>query len=91
MHCDELGILSLSHMYKHHTLVVRVNKMWSTIEHSSPLNLLELLIECSVQLIYLGQLHFGELKLQPIRPPRLMPSPLESPRASPSTSNFVPT
>ena len=62
MYCDELGILSLSHMYRRHTLVVTVNKMWSTIQHSSPLNLLELLNECSVKLIYLGQLRFGELK-----------------------------
>ena len=79
MYCDELGILSLSHMYRCHTLVVTVNKMWSTIEHSSPLNLLELLNECSVKLIYLGQLHFGELKPWPIRPPRPIPSPLETP------------
>ena len=69
MYCDELGILSLSHMYRHHTLVVTINKMWSTIEHSSLLNLLELLNECSVKLIYLGQLRFGELKPQPTRPP----------------------
>ena len=62
MYCDELGILSLSHMYKRHTLVVTVNKMWSTIKYSSPLNLLKLLNECSVKLIYLGQLRFGELK-----------------------------
>ena len=91
MYCDELGILSLSHMYRCHTLVVTVNKMWSTIKHSSPLNLLELLNECSVKLIYLGQLHFGELKPRPIRPPRPMPSLLEPPRASLFTSNFVPT
>ena len=65
MYCDKLGILSLSHMYRHHTLVVTVNKMWSTIKHSSPLNLLELLNECSVKLIYLGQMHFGELKPRP--------------------------
>ena len=59
--------------------------MWSTIEHSSLLNLLELLNECSVKLIYLGQLHFGELKPKS-KPPRPMPSPLATPRASPSTS-----
>ena len=87
MYCNKLGILSLSHVYRRHTLVVTVNKMWSTIEHSSLLNL-ELLNECSVKLIYLGQLHFGELKSRPIRPPQLMPSPLETPRAIPSTSNF---
>ena len=65
MYCDELGILSLSTMYRQHSMVVTVNKMWSTIEHSSPLNLLELLNECSVKLIYLGQLRFGELKPKP--------------------------
>ena len=85
MYCDKLGILSLSHMYRHHTLVVTVNKMWSTIEHSSPLNLLELLNECSVKLIYLGQLRFGELKPKS-KPPQPMPSLLATPRASPSTS-----
>ena len=62
MYCDELGLLSLCHMYRRHSLVVTVNKLWSTIEHNSPLNLLELLNECSVKLIYLGQLRFGELK-----------------------------
>ena len=61
MYCDELGILSLSHMCRRHTLVVTVNKMWSTIKNSSSLNLLELLNECSVKLIYLGQLRFGNL------------------------------
>ena len=69
MYCDELGILSLSSMYRHHSMVVTVNKMWSTIEHTSPLNLLELLNECSVKLIYLGQLCFGELKPKPRPPP----------------------
>ena len=69
MYCDELGILSLSSMYRHHSMVVTVNKMWSTIEHTLPLNLLELLNECSVKLIYLGQLCFGELKPKPRPPP----------------------
>ena len=91
MYCDELGILSLSHMFRHHTLVVTVNKMWSTIEHSSLLNLLELLNECSIKLIYLGQLCFGKLKPRPTRPPQPLPSLLETPRASSSTSKFVPT
>ena len=85
MYCDELGILSLSNMYRRHSLVVTVNKLWSTIEHSSPLNLLELLNECSVKLIYLGQLCFGELKSKP-KPPTPMPSLLTQPRAIPSTS-----
>ena len=59
--------------------------MWSTIEHSSPLNLLELLNESSVKLIYLGQLCFSELKPKS-KPPRPMPSLLATPRVSLSTS-----
>ena len=37
-YCDELGLLSLSALYRRHTLVVTSNKLWSTIEHSNPLN-----------------------------------------------------
>ena len=91
MYCDELGILSLSSMYRHHSMVVTVNKMWSTIEHTLPLNMLELLNECSVKLIYLGQLHFGELKLKPRPPPQPMPSMLTQPRVILSTSTTATT
>ena len=73
MYCDELGLLSLSALYRRHTLVVMANKLWSTIEHPTPVNLLELLNECSVKLIYLGQLRFRELKTHPRRPPRPIP------------------
>ena len=78
-------------MYSRHTLVVTVNKMWSTIEHSSPLNLLELLNEYSVKLIYLGQQRFGELKPKSKPPSRPMPSLLVPPSASPSTSKLAAT
>ena len=74
MYCDELGLLSLSALYRRHTLVVTANKLWSTIEHPTPINLLELLNECSVKLIYLGQLRFGELKTHPRRPSIPMPT-----------------
>ena len=90
MYCDELGILSLSSIYRLHSMVVTVNKMWSTIEHSLLLNLLELLNEYSVKLIYLGQLHFGELKPKP-KPPQPMPSLLTEPRVIPSTSETATT
>ena len=40
MYCDELGLLSLSALYQRHTLVVTANKLWSTIEHPTPVNLL---------------------------------------------------
>ena len=36
MYCDELGLLSLSALYRRHTLVVTTNKLWSTIEHPTP-------------------------------------------------------
>ena len=72
-------------------MVVTVTKMWSTIEHSSPLSFLELLNECSVKLIYLGQLHFGELKPKPRPPPRPMPSLLTQPRVILSTSTTATT
>ena len=73
MYCDELGLLSLSALYQRHTLVITSNKLWSTIEHPTPINLFELLKECSVKLIYLGQLRFGELITHPRRPPRPIP------------------
>ena len=76
MYCDELGLLSLSALYRRHTLVVTANKLWSTIEHPTLVNLLELLNECSVKLVYLGQLRFGELKTHPRKPS--IPMPIKS-------------
>ena len=73
MYCDELGLLSLSALYHRDMLVVTSNKLWLTIEHPVPLNLLELLNECSIKLVYLGQLCFGKLKPHPRRPPRPIP------------------
>ena len=75
-YCDELGLLSLSASYHKHMLVVTSNKLRSTIKHSNPLNLLELLNECSVKLVYLGHLQFGELKPHPRR--LLRPIPIKS-------------
>ena len=37
MHCDELRLLSLSALHCRHTLVVMLNKLWSTIEHPCPI------------------------------------------------------
>ena len=61
-YCDELGLLTLCSLYHRHAMVLMANKLWSTIEHNQPLNLLELLNECSVKLVYLIHLRFGELK-----------------------------
>ena len=93
MYCDELGLLSLSALYRRHTLVVTANKLWLTIEHPTPVNLLELLNECSVKLVYLGQLRFGELKTHPRRPSRPMPtkSPTLKTTEDPAGQNIVQT
>ena len=60
--CDELGLLTLSYLYKRHCLVFTASKLWSTIELAGPMTLLEALNECTVRLIYLGDLEFGVLK-----------------------------
>ena len=93
MYCDELGLLSLSALYRRHTLVVTANKLWSTIEHPTPVNLLELLNECSVKLVYLGQLRFGELKTHPRRPSRPMPTKSSTQKSTeePAGQNIVQT
>ena len=72
--CDELCLTGLSFMYGRHTLVLTNNKMWSTIEMQEPVGLVDLLKECSVRLIYLGQLWFGLLHWNP-RLPRPLPPP----------------
>ena len=46
--CDELGLLTLSYLYKRHCLVYTSSKIWSTIESPGPMTLLELLNECTV-------------------------------------------
>ena len=79
--CDELGLLTLSYLYKRHCLVYTSSKLWSTMELTNPMTLLEALNECTVRLIYLGDLEFGVLKPIPTVPP--VPS---TPAASTSKS-----
>ena len=69
------------------------NKLWSTIEHPTPVNLLELLNECSVKLVYLGQLRFGELKTHPRKPSIPMPikSSTKKSTEEPAGQNIVQT
>ena len=73
--CDELSLTGLSFMYGRHTLVLTNNKMWSTVEMNDPMGLVYLLQECSVRLIYLGQLRFGLLHWSP-----KLPKPLPTPK-----------
>ena len=51
-------------------------KLWSTVESNDPLSLLQLLNECSVKLVYLGDLEFGTLR--PKGPPPMSTLPLPS-------------
>ena len=59
--CDELALMGLCNLYQRHCVVLTQNKMWSTIQADAPINLLDLLKECSIRLIYLGNQRFGVL------------------------------
>ena len=74
--CDELGLLMLCYLYRRHALVYTSTKLWSTVESNDPLSLLQLLNECSVKLVYLGDLEFGMLHSK--GPPLMSPLPLLS-------------
>ena len=73
--CDELALLGLSAMYQRHTLVVTKNKFWSTIESAEPLSIINLMKECTVRLLYLGNMKFGTLRWQPCNPQPVQPKP----------------
>ena len=66
--CDELALLGLSVMYQRHCLVVTKNKFWSTIETKELLSIINLMKECTVRLLYLGNMKFGTLHWQPRNP-----------------------
>ena len=71
--CDKLALLGLSAMYKRHTLVVTKHRFWSTIETDVPLNIIALMKECTVRLLYLGNLKFGCLRWQRLNPAPALP------------------
>ena len=66
--CDELALLGLSVMYQRQCLVVTKNKFWSTIETKELLSIINLMKECTVRLLYLGNMKFGTLSWQPCSP-----------------------
>ena len=72
--CDELALLGLSAMFQRHCLVVTKNKFWSTIETKEPLSIINLMKECSVRLLYLGNMKFGTLHWQPRNPQLVKPN-----------------
>ena len=71
VYCDELGLMGLCFMYYRHSVVLMQNKLWSTVQADYPLNLLDLLIICSVRSIYLGNLRFGVLMWRPHLPKKV--------------------
>ena len=73
--CDELTLLGLSMMYQRHCLVVTKNKFWSTIETKEPLSIINLMKECTVRLLYLGNMKFGTLHWHPCNPQPVQPKP----------------
>ena len=73
--CDELGLLMLCYLYRRHALVYTSSKLWTTVESSDPLSLLQRLNECSVKLVYLGDLEFGMLCPKGAPPMSTLPLP----------------
>ena len=59
--CDELALMGLCNLYRRHCVVLTQNKLWSGIQADAPMNLLDLLKECSIRLIYLGNQRFRDL------------------------------
>ena len=69
--CDELALMGLCNLYQRHCVVLTQNKLWSTIQADAPMNLLDLLKECSIRLIYLGNQRFGVLTWRPRLPKKV--------------------
>ena len=68
-YCDELALIGLCALYNRHCLVFTKNKFWSTLETINPIGFMQLLQQCSIKLLYLGDLNFGVLNWRP-RPPK---------------------
>ena len=63
--------MGLCNLYRRHCVVLTQNKLWSTIQADAPMNLLDLLKECSIHLIYLGNQRFGVLTWRPRLPKKV--------------------
>ena len=75
MYCDELALLGLCAVYSRHCLVITRNKFWSTLETINPIGMMDLLKQCNIKLLFLGQLRFGVLNWNP-HPPTAKPREL---------------
>ena len=69
--CNELALMGLCNLYQRYCVVLTQNKLWSTIQADAPMNLLDLLKECSIRLIYLGNQRFGILTWRPRLPKKV--------------------
>ena len=76
MCCDELGLMGLCKLYRCHSVVLTKARLWSTIDTEAPFNLLELLNECNIRFVYLGNLMFGSLQWKPKKP-----TPIPTPKS----------
>ena len=65
VYCDELALMGLCYMYHRHCVVLTQNKLWSTVQADTPLNLLDLIKEC------IGNLCFGMLTWRPRLPKKV--------------------
>ena len=62
---DELMLYALSKTFDRHTLVVCKERNWSTLHSDGPVSQETLFANCHVQLVYLGNGVYGELKHKP--------------------------
>ena len=60
---DELCLYLLCRMYHKHTLVHLKHHWWSTIQHTLPGDLNEILDQCHLELVFVCEWVFGEVKL----------------------------
>ena len=67
-YCDELGLIGLCALYKQHCLVITKNRFWLTLEMITPIGFMQLLKQCNIKLLFLGQLKFGVLNWRPWPP-----------------------
>ena len=63
--CDELALMGLCALYNRHCLVFTKTKFWSSLDSTTPIGFMKLLQQCSVKLIFLGDLKFGVLNWKP--------------------------
>ena len=59
---DELCLYLLCRMYCKHTLVHLKHHWWSTIQHALPCELDEVLEKCHLELVFVHEWVFGEIK-----------------------------